>query len=91
MLIKNRVDHPWYWDHNPSDSHVHNYDSSTSVDFGHSHRMEGETLEEMPFNEDHVHYYIGWTTVDDGHSHSYSGFTEPMFRMSGGHIHRLEE
>lgn len=71
-----------------ADHHDHRFYGTTSKDpdiMGHSHFIEGHTLE----SGNHTHYYLMQTGpaiyMDGGHFHTYQGDT----RMTHIHIHRM--
>lgn len=69
-------------------AHLHGYDTPTSVNHGHRHRVRGTTSIQQDAERGHVHYYQGTTTLADGHVHHFSGWTGPPIPLpDGSHYH----
>jgi len=70
--------------------HRHAYDTQTTVNDRHRHRLSGRTSPPQGRGAQHVHYYEGATTFNDGHVHYYRGWTGPPIPLpNGGHYHEF--
>ncbi|MGG1662780.1 YmaF family protein [Brevibacillus sp. NRS-1366] len=70
--------------------HLHSYDTPTTVNDRHRHRLRGNTSPPQGAGNEHVHYYQGTTTFNDGHVHYYSGWTGPPIPLpDGSHYHEF--
>lgn len=70
--------------------HLHGYDTPTTINDHHRHRLRGRTSPPQPDGNQHVHYYEGTTTFEDGHVHHYSGWTGPPIPLpDGSHYHEF--
>ncbi|WP_035351544.1 YmaF family protein [Fictibacillus gelatini] len=69
--------------------HTHHYSTRTTVDFGHSHTVQG-TTSPAENTIGHVHSYQGTTTFENGHVHHFSGHTGPPVHLANGtHYHEF--
>jgi len=72
-------------------THVPEYEVTSSIDDGHYHRAAGVSGLAVPDGSGHVHEVAGWTTYDDRHLHPYRFRTGPPIPVAGGdHVHYLD-
>jgi len=69
---------------------LHDYDTPTTVNDRHRHRVRGRTSPPQGHENQHIHYYEGTTTLNDGHVHDFSGWTGPPIPLpDGSHYHEI--